>query len=76
MPFNQYLEQEFIPDYKLNVRVSTFNTKQHLLKILIARFRNTPLNKVTKRDVKNFKHFLLENSDYGTNYAATILSTL
>lgn len=76
MPFKQYSEQEFIPDYKLNVRASTFNTKQHLFKILMERFGNTPLNKITRRDIRHFKIFLLENSNYGTNYAATILSTL
>lgn len=76
MPFKQYLEREFIPDFKLNVRASTLNTKQHLFKILIERFGNTPLNKITRRDVRHFKIFLLEKSNYGTNYAATILSTL
>lgn len=72
----QYIEEDFIPDYKTKVRASTFNTKKNIIKILVTRFGNKPLKSITKTDVRNFRSFLVNDPRYGEKYGATILSTL
>ena len=72
--YAQFLEQDFIPYLKSEVKEITFETRESALNLLIERFGKKSLHDITLIDARNFRTWLLstKDSNFSNSYASSV----
>lgn len=71
--YAQFLEQDFIPYLKSEVKDITFETRESALNLLIERFGKKSLREITLHDAQNFRTWLLsKDASFSQSYASSV----
>ncbi|WP_336046929.1 site-specific integrase [Solibacillus ferritrahens] len=70
MDFNTFMEQLFIPEYKVKVQITTFEARMPVLKKIMRHFGKNKIENITNLDIQLWKNSLTEN--YSQNYARMV----
>lgn len=72
--YAQFLEQDFIPYLKSEVKEITFETRESALNLLIERFGKKSLHDIILIDARNFRTWLLSptDSNFSKSYASSV----
>ena len=72
--YAQFMEKIFLPHYKSDVEISTWESRKSAFKIMSDRFESKKVREISVADCELFRTYLLNETQYSKGYASLIYS--